>query len=429
MELKKTTHGFLNETIYTGVHESGLPVFILSKKEFVKYYSVISVKYGSINSTFKKGGDNLITIPDGTAHYLEHKLFEQPDGTNAFDKFSKYGANANAYTSFSNTAYLFSATERFEDCLSHLLDYVFTPYFTEENVNKERGIIGQEIRMYDDDPSWKVFFNMLKGMYVNHPITKDIAGTVESIADITENVLYEAYEAFYHPANMVLFMAGNIDPGSAAEIIEKRIPRDRGGFETVPEPVNEPERISEKYISADLPVSIPIFSCGYKNNDVYLSGKELAAENLALSVALKLFSGESSPLYKKLYDEGSINDSFYDDMTLDESFGFVQFGGESENPEKTAEAILKEAERIKREGFDEKAFARIKNSLYGKYIKSFDNIETVGNAFCSNYFSGINLFDFLDIYDTITYNNVLEKAKKVFDGEKFVLSVIRPGKR
>lgn len=426
MNFKKTTNEFLKETVYTGVHSSGLPVVILQKKDFVKYYAVISAKYGSINSSFKNNGDKEITIPDGTAHYLEHKLFEQPDGTNAFDKFSKFGANANAYTSFSNTAYLFSSTAGFYESLAHLLSYVFTPYFTEENVSKERGIIGQEIRMYDDDPEWRVFFNMLKGMYVDHPIKKDIAGTVESIANITDKILYEAYGAFYHPANMVLFIAGNIDPDTASGIIEKNIPSDKGEFKTVTSFISEPPVISESCICEHLPVSIPVFSCGYKDTDVNVTGKELAAKSLALSIAVKLFASESSPLYKKLYNSGLINDSFFDDLTLNDSYSFVQFGGESAEPEKVAEIIKTEADRIKREGFDEGAFRRMKNFFYGKYIRSFNNIETIGNAFCANYFLGINLFDFLDIYDTISYNNVLEKANKLFDNDKFVLSVIKP---
>lgn len=428
MEFKKITNDFLNETLYVGEHESGLPVVILQKKDFVKYYAVISAKYGSNNAEFRKSGENdFSSVPDGTAHFLEHKLFEQPDGTNAFDKFSQFGANANAYTSFSNTAYLFSATSNFYESLEHLLDYVFTPYFTEENVEKEQGIIGQEIRMYDDDPDWRVFFNMLRGMYVNHPIKKDIAGTVESIADITHETLLDTYKLFYHPENMVLFMAGNIDIEKAGEVVDKTVVKRENGFDTEFMLTDEPDNISKEYIEENLPVSIPMFSCGYKDTETGLTGKELAKKSLVASIAVKLFASESSALYKKLYNEGLINDSFYDDISLCEDYGFVQFGGESSDPVKVGEYIKEEAERVKKEGFDNSDFLRMKNHFYGKYIKSFNNIEAVGNAFCANYFLGIGIFDFLEVYDDVKVSDVNECARKLFDSNRFVMSVVKEG--
>ena len=224
MKFDKYENRFLNETLFKGVHESGLTVVVLPKPEFDKYYSVISTKYGSNDFCFKDDEKNdYIEVPDGIAHFLEHKMFEQPDGSNAFDKFSLYGANANAYTAFNNTAYLYQCTDYFYENLDHLLNYVFTPHFTKENVEKEQGIIAQEIRMYDDDPEWCVFFNMLKAMYVNHPVRRDIAGTVESIAKIDKDLLYYCYNIFYHPENMVLFMTGNIDIDKIPEIIDKNV--------------------------------------------------------------------------------------------------------------------------------------------------------------------------------------------------------------
>ena len=428
MEFKKVYNDFLNETLWVGKHESGLPVVILEKPEFVKFYAVISTKYGSNNAEFRCNGENeFISIPDGTAHFLEHKLFEQPDGTNAFDKFSQYGANANAFTSFSNTAYLFSSTSCFYESLEHLLGYVFTPYFTRENVAKEQGIIGQEIRMYEDDPDWRVFFNMLRGMYVNHPIRKDIAGTVESIAEITHETLNDTYSLFYHPQNMVLFMAGNIDVKKAGEVVDKTVTKREKDFDVEFKKINEPDEICEGYIEENLPVSIPMFSCGYKDAETGLTGKALARKSLVQSIAVKLFASESSPLYKKLYSEGLINDSFYDDVTLSDDYGFVQFGGESADPVKVGNYIKEEAERVKKEGFPEADFLRMKNSFYGKYIKSFNNIEAVGNAFCSNYFLDIGLFDFLEVYDEVTCKDVNECVKRLFDESRFVMSVVKEG--
>jgi len=427
MKFEKVTNEFLNETFYYSTHKSGLSVVVLKKPDFKKFYAVISTKYGSNNAEFKlKNSEEFISIPDGTAHFLEHKLFEQPDGTNAFDKFSVFGANANAYTSFSNTAYLFSTTSSFYESLDHLLNYVFTPYFTEENVAKEQGIIGQEIGMYDDDPEWRVFFNMLRGMYVNHPIRKDIAGTVETIAEITDKTLYDAYNIFYHPENMVLFLGGNVDTKKLENILDENVKVREEHFDITLKEINEPDSIGESYISEKLSVSMPIFSLGYKDVNLGKTGKELARKSLINSIILKLFSSDSSPLYKKLYDSGLINDSFYDDITLNEDYGFVQFGGESENPDEVLKIIKEEAKRIKSEGFNDDDFERIKNMFYGKYIKSFNNVESVGNAFCANFFLGIGIFDFLEIYDTVTLEDVNKEFNKLFCEERLVMSVILP---
>lgn len=427
MKFEKISNEFLNETVYFATHKSGLPVIVLNKPDFKKYYAVISTKYGSNNAEFKLGNsEEYIEIPDGTAHFLEHKLFEQPDGTNAFDKFSQFGANANAYTSFSNTAYLFSTTSCFYESLDHLLNYVFTPYFTKENVDKEQGIIGQEINMYDDDPEWKVFFNMLRAMYHNHPIRKDIAGTVETISQITDKTLNDAYDVFYHPENMVLFMAGNVDIERLEMILDNNVKVRKNSFSISLKEINEPDTVKEKYISENLSVSIPMFSCGYKDVNVNITGKELARKSLITSIMVKMFSSDSSPLYQKLYDSGLINDSFYDDVTLNEDYGFVQFGGESENPDEVARLIKEEASRIKKEGFLKEDFERMKNMFYGKYIKSFNNVESVGNSFCANYFLGIGMFDFLEVYDSITMDDINKSFAELFSEERFVLSVINP---
>ena len=416
---------FLNETLYKGVHESGLTVVVLPKPGFDKYYSVISTNYGSNDVCFKNDENkDFIEVPDGIAHFLEHKMFEQPDGTNAFDKFSIYGANANAYTAFNNTAYLYQCTDYFYENLDHLLNYVFSPYFTKENVEKEEGIIGQEIRMYDDDPEWCVFFNMLKAMYVNHPIRRDIAGTVESIAKIDAELLYYCYNIFYHPENMVLFMTGNIDIDKTTEILDKNVKIREKHFNAIKKEIEEPKRINQEEIVKKLPVSIPMFSMGYKDVSESLSGKELERKNLITNIILKLFAGESSPLYKKMYDEGLINDSFYDDMTFNKDYSFIQFAGESKNPYKVKELILKEAEKIKKEGLDEQAFYRMKKNMYGKYIKAFNKIESIGNAFCHDFFMGVDLFDFLKVYDTISYNDANERFKELFDENMFVTSIV-----
>lgn len=427
MKFIEIKNDFLGEVIYKGIHKSGLNVVVLPKEGFSKYYGIISTKYGSNDVCFKNDEhSDFVEIPDGIAHFLEHKMFEQPDGTNAFDKFSLYGANANAFTSFNNTAYLFQSTDYFYENLEHLLDYVFSPYFTDENVEKEQGIIGQEIRMYDDDPDWRVMFNMLKAMYKEHPIRRDIAGTVESISKIDKDLLYYCYNIFYHPQNMVLFVTGDIDINKLPEILDKKVPVKEKDFNAIVKEYKEPEEINKKEIVDKLEVSMPIFSMGYKDNSKIILGKELAKKNLLTSIIVKMFVGDSSPLYKKMYDEGLINDSFYDDITMNRDYSFVQFAGESKEPEKVREYILKEAERIKKEGLSEELFLRLKKNMYGKYIKSFNNIESIGNSYSSNYFLNIDLFDFLDIYDEVTYSDAKERFEELFNEDMFVTSIINP---
>lgn len=426
MNFSVQKNDFLNETLYVGKHKSGLTVYILKKENFNKYYSVISTKYGSNDISFKHKDDkDYITVPDGIAHFLEHKLFEQPDGSNAFDKFSLYGANANAFTSFNNTAYLFQSTSHFYENLDHLLNYVYLPYFTKENVEKEQGIIGQEIRMYDDDPDWQVMFNMLKGMYVEHPVRRDIAGTVESISMIDKDLLYDCYNIFYHPENMVLFMAGDIDVSKIPDILDKNVPVKDYKYDTISKDTDEPLNINEKEIIKELDVSIPMFSMGYKDNIKNIYGKELLKINFLTSIIVKLFIGESSSLYNRMYKEGIINESFYDDITMNRDYSFIQFAGESKNWEKVRENILNCAKTFE---INENDFNRMKKNMYGKYIKSFNSIETIGNGFCYNYFLGIDLFDFLDIYDEITVEDAKKRFDQLFDENMFVTSVVVPKK-
>ncbi len=427
MNFKEYKNEFLGEVLYKGVHKSGLTVYALPKAGYSKYYGIISVKYGSNDVCFKDNPDNeFVEIPDGIAHFLEHKMFEQPDGGNAFDKFSLYGANANAFTSFNNTSYLFKATDCFYESLEHLLDYVFSPYFTDENVEKEQGIIGQEIRMYDDDSDWRVMFNMLKAMYKIHPVRRDIAGTVESISEINKDLLYYCYNIFYHPQNMVLFVTGDLDINKLEEILDKNVPVKENDFKAILKEYTEPHDVAQSEIVDSLPVSMPVFSMGYKDNAEPVLGKELAKRNFITSIIMKMFSSEGTPLYKRMYEEGIINDTFYDDVTVNRDYAFIQFAGETRDPYKVRECIFEEVKRIKKEGFDVNAFERAKKFLYGSYIKSFNNIESLGNVFGGNYFLGVDLFDFLEIYPSVTLDDVMERFDKLFDEKYFVTSIVNP---
>ncbi|MBU5450655.1 EF-P 5-aminopentanol modification-associated protein YfmH [Acetivibrio sp. MSJd-27] len=427
MKFEKIANPVIEETFYKGVHESGLPVYVLKKENYSKYYSILSTRYGSVDSAFQFPGDREYTIvPDGIAHFLEHKLFEQEDGTNAFDKYAALGASANAFTSFNNTAYLFSCTSHFNENFDHLLNFVSHPYFTRENVEKEQGIIAQEIRMYDDDANWRVFFNLIDCLYINHPVKKDIAGTVESISKITKDILFDTYHTFYHPENMVLYIAGDVNLEEISDIIDRNIVKREVPFNAEVKPIEEPGGINRKEKVQKLSVSTPIFNCGYKDKNVNLRGKDLLKRNLMTSILLKMFASESSELYEKLYSQGLINDSFGTDMTCFYDYSFVQFEGESKEPKRVAAMILEQAAKLKEYGLNQDDFERTKKLMYGKYVKSFNSIEAIGNSFCSDYFLGIEPFAFFEVYEDIHFSEVQNRFHELFDENMFAVSIIEP---
>lgn len=277
MELKYMKNDKTGEEMYTGKHSSGLEVYIIPKKDYSNTFAVFGTKYGSVDSEFIVPGENEKTVvPDGIAHYLEHKMFDQPDGSNVFDKFSRYGGNANAFTSFNITAYLFSATSNVEKNLETLMDYVQSPYFTEESVEKEQGIIGQEIRMYDDSGSWKLFFNFLECLYHNYPVKKNIAGTVESISHITADYLYKCYNTFYNLSNMAIVVAGNVDAAKISNVIENGVKKNEPFSEEIKKIYpDEPNTVAKHFVSENLSVATPLFMAGFKDTDTGFGGSKL----------------------------------------------------------------------------------------------------------------------------------------------------------
>ncbi len=415
----------LDETLYTGVHSTGLRVYVMPKKGFSKTYAVYGTKFGSVNNTFiPLGKDDAITVPDGVAHFLEHKMFEQSDGSNAFDMFSKYGANANAFTSFTNTCYLFSCTDHFDECFKHLLNYVQDPYFTDENVEKEQGIIGQEIRMYDDDGEWNVMFNMLRAMYVNNPVRIDIAGTVESISEIDKDVLYNCYNTYYNPANMVVAVAGNVDAQKVFDIVESTLKYRENGKVVSVYP-DEPDNVCQEYIESFSSVAKPLCSIGFKDNFLK-TGDELLKREVALKILSKIIAGRSSEFYKENYDSGLINDTFDTDVMTELSFSCVSFGGECEKPEELKSKLLERIEYYRNNGFDIDEFNRIKRSFFGSFIRNFNNVESIGNMLCRNFLSGVDVTEFTKAYEKITPELMKEILDEVFCENLCVLSVVRP---
>ena len=423
MDFVKIEDSLLNETLYKGVHKSGLTVYVLPKKEHSKSYAAFATRYGSIDYKFIIPGEAEYTeIPDGVAHFLEHKLFEQPDGSNAFDAYSMTGANANAFTSFNSTVYLYSCTDKFYENLGILLDFVSKPYFTKENVDKEQGIIGQEIRMYDDDPGWRVFFNMLDCLYVKHPITKDIAGTVESISQIDKDLLYKCYNTFYNPTNMILFTCGDVDCDKVEELVEKYVTANPI-TEIKRFAIDEPAKINKPYKEQKLSVSTPIFQIGFKDTDVGYGGRELLKKEITTSLLIEITLGEGSDLYNRLYDDGLINDSFDSDYEGEVSYGFSSIGGESNNPEKVQEIILDTFEKL---DITEEEFERAKRVEIARYLRMWNGVEGLSNTMVSDLFKDINIFEYSSVIKEITLGDLKIRFAEHFSRKNCVLSVIRP---
>lgn len=428
MELEYRKNSLTGEELYSGTHPSGLGIYIIPKKEYSGTYAIFGTRYGSVDSEFVVPGENeVISVPDGIAHYLEHKMFDQPDGSNVFDKFSKYGGNANAFTSFNITAYLFSCTANFEENLATLLDYVQSPYYTEETVAKEQGIIGQEIRMYDDNPGWQLFFNYINCLYNSHPVKKEIAGTVESISHITADYLYKCYNTFYNLSNMSLVIVGNADVDSAVKVIENGIKTNSPFTEPIKRVYPEEEKkVASQYSEKSMAISSPMFMLGFKDTDNNLSADGLLKKNIEITILMLMLFGKSSALYKKLYDMNLINGTFSTDYTMQPDYGFTSIEGESKDPDKVYEIILEELEKTAQAGLSEEDFERAKKVIWGQYIRSHNDIEDYACTFIQLLFMGIDYFDYYRVYETVTFKDVEKRFKEHFKRELSALSVIKP---
>jgi predicted Zn-dependent peptidase len=426
MNIKTVKHDRINEVLYTYKHESGLKAFVISKKGYSKKYAAFATHFGSINNEFIAPGEKTpVKVPDGVAHFLEHKLFEQKNG-NIMDKFSQLGSMPNAYTGFNQTVYLFSCTDKFKDNFRLLLNFVQNPYITDESVEKEKGIIAQEIRMYQDNPGWRVFFNLLGAFYKNNPVKIDIAGTVESINRINKDILYTCYNTFYHPSNMIITVVGDVNPESVFEEVKAGIKKTESASGIKRIFAEEPDSINKNYVEQNLAVSIPLFQMGFKDSKWNLQGMERLKREISIKILLEMIMGRSSELYTRLYNEGLINRTFEFDYTSEENYAFSLFGGESPNPEKVREIICDKISGIYEDGLDRNSFERIRKALYGRFIRQFNSVERISHTFISVYFKNINMFDYLDAYDKIIFEYVEGLYREHFNLDNLAMSVIKP---
>ena len=418
----------IKEKVYIEKLENGLTIMIIPKSGIQKKYAIWGTNYGSVDNKFIVPGETDVTsVPDGVAHFLEHKMFEQENGTNSLDTLTKLGVNANAYTTTNHTAYLFECTENFYEALDELMDYLQHPYFTDENVEKEKGIIAQEINMYNDYPEWEVYMNAMKAMYHNNPVKIDIAGTVESISKIDKDVLYTCYNTFYHPSNMVMCFAGEFEPENLLEEVKKRLlPKENEG-EIKRIYVSEPEEIVKKEEIKKMEVSMPMFVIGIKdsikgNNEIV--EEAIIKRHIAIEIILNLIIGKSSKLYKKLYEQGLLMEEPYLDYEFDKTYRHITITGKSTDPKKILKNIQEEILNLKNNGIDETAFQRIKKMLYGRTVKEYTDVSDICRMFLNDYFKGINSFNYLENYKQISSSYTMQILEEVFKEEKTVISII-----
>ncbi|AYA75482.1 peptidase M16 [Bacillus sp. Y1] len=427
--MEKISFDQLQEELYHEKLDNGLEVYILPKKGFNKTYATFTTKYGSIDNHFVPAGKTeLVKVPDGIAHFLEHKLFEKEDG-DVFQQFSRQGASANAFTSFTRTAYLFSSTSDVEKNLETLIDFVQYPYFSEKTVEKEKGIIGQEIDMYDDNPDWRLYFGAIQNLFENHPVKIDIAGTKESIADITKDMLYECYHTFYHPSNMLLFVIGPVQ----VEEIMKQI-KDNQLKKTFPTQVeierkfeSEKEDVSEKKLV--LPMNVHSSKClvSIKATDTEKQGEEMLKQELTTNVLLELLFGRSSENYDKLYSSGLIDESFSFDYTQEKGFGFAMIGGDTNNPDQLADEIQRMLEEEKSSSkITVESLERTKKKKIGAFLRAVNSPEYIANQFTRYAFNDMNLFDVVPVLEAIKIEDIHQVANNLISENRMAICQVVP---
>lgn len=420
MSIKEVKSPLVGDKYFKVKHKSGLNIYVYEKPGYNTTYAIFGTKYGSINTCFSANNGEKITVPDGIAHYLEHKLFESEDG-DAFTKYAKTGANANAFTSFDKTCYLFSASQNFKESLEILLDFVQSPYFTDETVAKEQGIIGQEIKMYDDSPDWKVMFNLFECLYHNHPVKIDIAGTVESIAKITPQKLYDCYNTFYNLNNMALCVCGKAKLQEVLEVCDRMLKpcedvKITNYFE------DEPYEIVKDFAEQNLPVAVPMFNIGFKNKgDKISTSKDMAS----LDVLLAMLFSSTSKIYRDLQEKELINQTFNYEIFEGEGYSSVLLGGESRNPEQVYYSVKEYIKDLKENGLSKEDFLISKKAVYGDAVSSLNSVSSIANNLMDSHFNNREMFSYVECIYNLEFEDIEKKFDEVLDYNNSALSVVR----
>ena len=410
-------------------HRSGLTILIFPKK-LSSTYALFGTKYGSIHNRFRLGAEEeWLTVPDGIAHFLEHKLFTNEDGSDSFERFSDYGADANAYTSEGKTCYLFSCTDRFEESLEELLQFVTHPYFTKESVASEIGIISEEIRMYDDNPSDRCFYGMLEGMYEHHSIRRNICGSVRSISQITPELLYSCYRAFYRLDNMALVISGNVCDETVLRIADRLLPH-APAADPAPQTDNENEKESPcaflPYREQRMQVSKPLFNIGFKDTDIPKDGEARQQKDAAMSILNEMIFSRAGALYNRLVETEQISPALSYGYTISAAAAYNSVAGESDDPRAVLSEILSHLEKLGKKGLSREDFQRGKRVMYAEFVKAFDSTDSIANNLFAFFCEDSDLLSYADHLEAVTYEEVCDLFTRVFRKETVTLSVVRP---
>ncbi|HEX5565278.1 MAG TPA: pitrilysin family protein [Sporosarcina sp.] len=430
--MEKITFENLQETLFHERLDNGLHVYILPKRGFSKTYVTFTTKYGSIDRTFiPRGKNEFITVPDGIAHFLEHKMFDKKEG-DVFQKFGVLGASANAFTSFTRTSYLFSTTDNLYENTKVLLDFVQEPYFTEEKVEKEKGIIAQEITMYDDNPDWRNYFGTIQSLYKEYPINIDIAGTVDTIQEITAEHLYECYETFYHPSNMTVFVIGAVDPEEMMNFIRE----DQNSKE-----FSEPQEIKRKYpeepVEAnrkktvlEMDVLRPKFNYGMKCNRTVMEGQEMLRQDLAVNLLLDILFGRTSEFYTKAYNDHLIDETYHYEFISEKDYGFAMVESDTEKPAELEAAVRSALKSLAADwSITEDDLNRARKRRIGQFMRSLNSIEFISNQFTQYNFNEMNLFDVVPTLEKIEMGQLQDAFKTISNEESHTVMTIVPGSK
>ena len=421
--MEKKLYERIGEEVFRTTLPNGLPVYIVPKKDFLRKYALFATRYGGMDMRFEKDGQWLDT-PAGIAHYLEHKMFDTEDG-NALQELAKNGAEPNAFTSNAITCYYFDATDKFYESLEILLSFVSIPYFTDESVQKEQGIIGQEIGMIEDNPEWQVYKQLMQALYHTSPARTPVAGSVESISHITAQTLYDCHKAFYTPANMCLVVVGDVKPERIIAAANQILPAKSGPLIRRDYGAEEELTAAEHFVSAAMEVSMPTFLVGFKCPPQH-GGEEQHRFTAIGELACDVLMGESSPLYARLYAEGLINGSFGAAFDLLPGASYVYAGGDSKDPQAVAKAILAEARRLVSEGVDGDYYRRVVNANFGAALKALNSFESIAVSMAEGCFQGYDPYRFPEVYDSITVEDVLDFLRRNMTRDHMAMSVITP---
>ena len=415
----------IKEKAYVEKLDNGMKVIVVPKPNLDKKYIIWGTHFGSIDNRFIMPKTNEeVFIPDGVAHFLEHKMFEQPNGTNSLDTLMALGLEANAYTTNDHTAYLFECTSNFYEGLDELMDYVQHPYFTEAKKKKKKGIIGQEIKMYDDEPGWRLYINAMDCMYKENPIKIDIAGSVESISKITPDVLYKCYNTFYNPSNMILVVCGDFKPEEMLEEIKKRlIPKeDQGEIKRIYPP--KENKINMPYKEVEMEVSMPLFLLGYKDIEGMENKEEIVKKHIAIEILLNMIIGKSSETYKKLYEAGNLLSQPDLDYEFSDEYAHIMISGQSKNPQKIKEEIENTVNSFLENGLEEEHFNRIRKKVYGDYVVEYNSVGDIARMFLADAMKRINSFDYIEKFNEVTKEYTETVLKNVFKTDNMIMSVV-----